>query len=107
MLNKVLLNSRGNNKIRIVPDCFKEPEELIDTLQTNDKVIRHSYYCNRKRGLLTGVWQLDNKIYLVICIRLADKKSYDTTIIEFDAQTTTASLSNIIDLEKWYRSHSK
>lgn len=113
MLNKLLLSKNGRNHIRIMPikDIVKVPEDegekiefcekLFKDLQTNDQVIRHSYYCNRKKGVLTGVWELDNKIYLDHCFHTADKGIYVATIYIFPKDM----LNDVLAIEKFFRNN--
>ena len=110
-MNKLLLSKNGRNHIRIVPlkDCVETPEdgaerirwceEVFTKLQNSDEAIRHSYYCNRKTGILTGVWELDGKIYLDYCFRTADKGIYVTTVYIYPGD----GLNDALSIEKFLR----
>ena len=91
-MNKLLLSKNGRNHIVIYPlkNCMELPEnnaerilfceKVFNNLQDDSGAVRHYYYCNRKRGILTAVYELDNKIYLDYCIHTADKGFYKVII---------------------------
>lgn len=90
-MNKLLLNKNGRNHIRIFPlkNIIELPEDaaeriklcqsIFNELQQSDNAIKHAYYRHTKKGYQVSVWELDNKIYLVNCIRDLDY-NYVTTI---------------------------
>jgi len=110
-MNKLLLSKNGRNHIRIMPvqnsmeiaetdaGRIEQCKEIFDKLQKSDSAIRHSYYCNRKKGLLTGVWELDGKIYLDYCFHTADKGIYVTTIYVWPQD----GLGDALSIEKFLR----
>jgi hypothetical protein len=110
-MNKLLISKNGRNHIRVMPmkDCMVIPkdekekiefcEKVFNDLQNSDAAVRHSYYCNRKRGILTGVWELDNKIYLNYCFRTADKGIYIDTLYVFPKDYRNDALA----IEKFFR----
>ena len=88
-MNKILLNTKGRNHIRIFPlkNIIEIPEEntskfceqIFVELQQSEDVIRHAYYRHTKKGYQVSVWELNNKIYLVNCVRDMEH-NYITTI---------------------------
>lgn len=90
-MNKILLNTKGRNHIRIFPlkDIIKMPEDgaekiklcesIFVELQQSDNAVRHAYYRHTKKGYQVSVWELNNKIYLVNCVRDMEH-NYVTTI---------------------------
>lgn len=94
-MNKILLNQKGRNHIRVMPlkECLVIPEDgaesikmcqtIFTNLQHSDDVVRHSYHKQAKKGYLTGVYELQDKIYLTNCIRTADKGIYVLNIYVF------------------------
>ena len=90
-MNKIILNKNGRNHIRIFPlkGIIEMPENeakkielcksIFQELQQSDNVIKHAYYRHTKKGYQVSVWELNQKIYLVNCIRDLDY-NYITTI---------------------------
>lgn len=88
-MTKILLNKNGRNHIKIMPlgniEYPEDPAERVIWCQKAFEELRDSdaerlyYYCNRKTGLLTGVYDLGGIIYLTNCIRDLDG-NYITTI---------------------------
>lgn len=90
-MNKIILNKNGRNHIRIFPlkNIIELPEDgaeriklcqsIFVNLQQSNNAIKYAYYRHTKKGYQVSVWQLDDKIYLVNCIRDLDY-NYVTTI---------------------------
>lgn len=104
-MNKLLLSKNGRNHIVIYPlkNILELPadngeriifcEKLFNNLQNDESAIRHFYYCNRKRGILAAVYELDNKIYLDYCIHTADKGFYKIIIYVLPLESKEDALS--------------
>lgn len=93
-MNKLLLNERGRNHIRIFPtkevseqlnipeteaDKIRWCEKCFKTLQHSNDAKRLSIYKHKGKGYLISVWELDNKYYLIQCLR-NEFKTFNTTI---------------------------
>lgn len=91
-MNKILLNQKGRNHIKVmllkdselempVEDAEKIHfcEKLFINLQHDDNAIRHFYYRNTKKGYQITVYESNDKIYLTNCIRDMEG-NYITTI---------------------------
>lgn len=91
-MNKLLLSKNGRNhiKVMILKNCIETPTDeaeqinlshkLFDELQHSEEAIKHSYYCNRKTGILTAIYELNNLIYLVNCFRTFTRGFYVCTL---------------------------
>lgn len=91
-MNKILLNQKGRNHIKVMLlkdsdlemptdkiEQIKFCETLFANLQHDDNAIRHFYYRNVKKGYQIAVYESDSKIYLANCIRDMEH-NYITTI---------------------------
>ena len=116
-MNKILLNTKGRNHIRIFPlkNIIEMPEEnktefckkIFVELQQSDNVIKHAYYRHTKKGYQVSVWELNDKIYLVNCVRDMEH-NYVTTIYISDNLNDMLGIAkflvnNIEDIMKDYK----
>lgn len=118
-MNKIILNKSGRNHIRIFPlkNIIPLPEDAAERirlcqsvfveLQQSDDVKKHAYYRHTKKGYQVSVWELNQKIYLVNCIRDLDH-NYITTIYISDNLNDMLGIakflvSNIDDIMKDYK----
>lgn len=71
-MNKILLKKHGRNHIRILPTndiVIDDAEATFNHLQNSENAVRHSYHRRKKKGYLTTVYELDDRIYLTNCIK--------------------------------------
>ena len=90
-MNKILLNQKGRNhiKVMLLKDCELEmPEDAAEKIKFCEKVFatlqqeeatRHYYYRNVKKGYQITVYQINDMVYLTNCIRDMDH-NYISTI---------------------------
>lgn len=114
-MNKLLLSKNGRNHIKvfICQNCEAVPEDdaekirfsesIFNELQKSDDAIRHSYYCNRKKGILTAVYELRDKLYLDYCFRTAEKGFYITILYVYP--NNQESFNDLLAIEKFLRSN--
>jgi len=111
-MNKILLNKNGRNHIRIFPlnNIIELPEDgaerirlcekIFTELQNSDNATRNYYYRNVKTGHQVSVWSLNDKTYLVNCIRDLDY-NYVTTIY------ISSNLNDMLGIAKFLRANMK
>lgn len=96
-MNKLLLNSKGRNHIKLFPmkDLFDDiPEDEGDKirwceskylhLQHSDDANRLLLHKNKAKGYLISVWELEGYYYLINCIRVASGAFVTTIYITKD-----------------------
>ena len=112
-MNKLLLSKNGRNhiKVMILKDCIETPTDeaeqvrlshkLFDELQHSEEAIKHSYYCNRKTGILTAIYELNNLIYLVNCFRTFERGFYVCTLYVMPKEN----LNDAKAIEKFFKAN--
>ena len=91
-MNKLLLNERARNHIKIfpmadtVPGLPTDPGDRIRWCESRFKLLQHAdnaerlfYVRHKGKGYQISVWELDGLYYLIECIR-NEFKTFNTTI---------------------------
>lgn len=90
-MNKLVLNEKGRNHIKILPlkdmtlpETNKEKLELCESiynsLRDRNDAKRLSIYKNSKRGVMITVWSMDDNYYLIQSLRDPGNLYYINTI---------------------------
>ena len=106
-MNKLLLNQKARNHIKVFPlykgaeipenegDQIRWAESRFNELQQSDEAKRLFIYKNAKKGILVSVWELNNLYYLVQCIR-NEFKTYNTIIYINNEREDTINIAKFI-----------
>lgn len=114
-MNKIVLNSKANNYIKVYPlkESGLEPpvdekeqidfaRNIFDKLKNAYEAKKRYFYSNRAKGVQISVWVYDKHTYLVQCIR-NEYKTYNTTIyINNDSEE---SINDLISCAKFLRTN--
>lgn len=113
MNNKICLNQKARNHWKIMPatESIKVPKEersqlkwaesLVLRLQNDSKLKRHFIYVNRGYGYMIGVYELEDRYYLIHSIR-NEFKSYNNVVYINDRN-----LDDLINIGKMMQANIK
>lgn len=118
-MNKILLNQKGRNHIKVMllkdseldmpidgAEQIKFCEKIFATLQ-QEEATRHYYYRNVKKGYQITVYQIGDMVYLTNCIRDLDHNYVSTIYVSKNLNDMLGIakflVSNIDDIMKDYK----